>query len=315
MTLLLLAVRLVFVLVLVFFLLGALGHLLLFYERASTDALRGERRPITRARLRVGLGAWARESGLHVVMAGFWVSGILPRGKLKTGAWLPRPGETRPGRPVLLVPGYAMNRGTLRLLAWRLEQAGRPALAISLPYWKTIEELAQDVAEAAGELARATGADKIDVVAHSRGGVIARYWIQSLGGHENVERFVSLGTGHRGTKVAAFGMGPSILQQFPGSPLLAALAAKPLPEGVEWHAVNGGEDCMILPPGNDELPAPGKNVRVERLGHTALLYSSASWAWIHGALKRSESEGLAGDIGDDESADEAAMRMLAQISQ
>jgi triacylglycerol lipase len=314
MTVLLVGLRIVFLLVAVFFVAGALGHLLLFYERSAIEALRGERRPMTRERLRLGFGAWARESGLHVVMSGFWITGILPRGKLKSGAWLPREGESRPGRPVLLVPGYAMNRGTLQLLASRLERAGRPALAISLPYWKTVEELAQVVAEAAGELSRATGSDKIDVIAHSRGGVIARYWIQSMGGDQNVERYVSLGTAHRGTKVAAFGFGPSILQQFPGSPLLAALAQKPLPEAVEWHAVNGGEDCMILPPGNDELPAPGKNVRVERVGHTALLFSSASWAWIHAALKRSESEGLAQETGDDETADEAAERMLAQMS-
>lgn len=314
MTLLLLLLRVVFLVVLVFFVTGALGHLLLFYERSALEAQRGERRPMTRSRLRLAFGSWARESGLHVVMAGFWISGLLPRGKLKSGAWLPRPGEPRPGRPVLLVPGYAMNRGTLALLASRLERAGRPALAISLPYWKSIEELGQVVAEAAGELSRATGADKIDVIAHSRGGVVARYWIQAMGGHENVERYVSLGSGHRGTKLAAFGLGPSILQQFPGSPLLTQLAETPLPATVEWHAVNGGEDCMILPPGNDELPAPGKNVRVERVGHTALLFSSASWAWIHAALRRSESEGLAGETGDDETADEAAERMLAQMS-
>lgn len=314
MILLLLFLRIAFFAVLAFFATGALLHLLLFYERSNLDAQRGERRPLSLERLRFGLGAWARESGLHVVMAGFWISGVLPRGKLRSGAWLPREGEQRPGRPVLLVPGYAMNRGTLKLLAWRLEETGRPALAISLPYWKSVEELAHHVAEAVGELKRATGAEKVDVIAHSRGGVITRYFIQKMRGHEDVERFVTLGTGHKGTKVAAFGFGPSILAQFPGSSLLTDLASKPLDPGVEWHAINGGEDCMILPPGNDELPSPGRNVRVPRLGHTALLFSSASWMWVRAALRRSEAEGLENETAEQETADEAAARTLAQLA-
>lgn len=314
MTLFLIGLRILTLLLLAFFVSGALGHMLLFYERAAADAVRGEKRALTIARLRYGLGAWARESGLHVVMVAFWISGVLPRGKLKTGAWLPRERENRPGRPVLLVPGYAMNRGTMRLLAWRIEQTGRPALAISLPHFKTIEELAEKVAEGAGELQRATGADKIDVIAHSQGGLVTRYWIQQMGGHTEVERYVSLGSAHRGTKVAGFGIGPSSFQQMPGTPLIEALAAKPLPTELEWHAVNGGEEFMILPPGNDELPAPGKNVRVERLGHTALLFSSSAWSWIYASLKRTESEGVDAETGDDETADEAALRTLAQLS-
>lgn len=314
MTLLLIALRLGFALVVIFFATTAIQHVLLFYERAALDAMRGERRRVTRESLRVFLGAWARESGLHLVMAAYWISGVLPRGRLRPGAWLPREREVRPGRPVLLVPGYAMNRGTLKVLAWRLEQTGRPALAISLPWWKTVEELAKDVAEAASELQRATGSDKIDVVAHSRGGLIARWWIQKMGGAAGVERYVSLGTGHRGTKMAAFGLGPSILQQFPGSTLLAALESTPLPPEVEWHAVNGGEDCMILPPGNDVLPAPAENRRVEGAGHTALLFSSGVWRDVHEALRRSEAEGMEAEVGDDETTDEAALRTLEELA-
>lgn len=312
--LVLLVVRLLFVAVVVAFATSAFGYLLLFYERSAADAALGIRRPMSRERLRAGIGAWAREAGLHLVMAWFWLSGVLPRPKLRTGAWLPLAREQRPGRPVLLVPGYAMNRGTLRTLERRIQDTGRRVLAISLPWGKTIEELAALVGEAASELQRATGEAKIDVVCHSRGGVVTRWWIQMMGGHESVERFVSLGSGFKGTKMAAFGIGPSILQQFPGSDVLRAMAEKPLPADVEWYAVNGADDCMILPPGNDELPAPGKNVRLDGVGHTALLLSSDSWRAIHAAIRRNEAEGFEADVGDDETADEAALRTLAELS-
>lgn len=315
MTIALLLLRLLFATVLVVFATTGVGYLFLFYERAAADAALGIRRPLSRERLRAGFGAWAREAGLHLVMAFFWLSGVLPRAKLRTGAWLPMSAhDRRPGRPVLIVPGYAMNRGTLRLLERRVQDTGRRALSISLPWGKTIEQLAEIVGEAAGELQKATGESKIDVICHSRGGVVTRWWIQKGGGREQVERFVSLGSGFKGTKMAAFGIGPSILQQFPGSDCLRALADEPLPAEVQWHAVNAAEDCMILPPGNDELPAPGKNVRIQGIGHTALLLSSDVWRAIHAALRREEAEGIEADVEDDETTEEAALRTLAEMS-
>ena len=314
MTFALLLVRLLFAAVVVVFATTGLGFLFLFYERSAADAALGIRRPMSRERLRAGIGAWAREAGLHLVMAFFWLAGVLPRGKLRTGAWLPMGRERRPGRPVLIVPGYAMNRGTLKMLERRVQDTGRRALAISLPWGKTIQELAGIVGEAAEELQRATGESKIDVICHSRGGIVTRWWIQKLGGRESVERYVSLGSGHKGTKMAAFGLGPSILQQFPGSDVLRALAEEKLPAEIEWFAVNAGEDCMILPPGNDELPAPAKNVRIDGIGHTALILSSDAWRAVHAALRRSESEGFEADVEDDETADEAALRTLAELS-
>ncbi len=41
-----------------------------------------------------------------------------------------------------------------------------------------------------------TGADKVDLVAHSMGGWSSRYYLKSLGGTEYVDDFVSLGTPH-----------------------------------------------------------------------------------------------------------------------
>ena len=313
-TLVLVALRVLFVATVVVFATNAIGYLLLFYERSAIDAMLGVRRPLTRERLRNGIGAWAREAGLHLVMGVFWLSGVLPRGKLRTGAWMDSNGGGRPGRPVLLVPGYAMNRGTLRLLESRISDTGGRVLAISLPWGKTIEQLCALVGEAAIELARATGESHIDVIAHSRGGVVARWWIQKQGGDAMVERFVSLGSAFKGTKMAAFGIGPSVIQQFPGSDVVKELAATPLPESVQWWAVNAAEDCMMLPPGCDELPAPGRNHRIEGLGHTGLLLSFDAWKAVIVALRRNEMEGRELGTGDDETTEEAALRTLAQMS-
>lgn len=47
-----------------------------------------------------------------------------------------------------------------------------------------------------------TGKDKVDIVAHSMGGLSSRYYIQNLGGHEKVGALITLGSPHKGTPLA-----------------------------------------------------------------------------------------------------------------
>jgi len=290
-----------------------LTFVLRFYEQAAKDAASGIRHKPDLQSISALLGAWARESGMnlgHVVM---WISAVLPRPRIRSGAWIPVQGEVRHGLPVLLVPGYGMNRGCLRLLARRLEATHRPVLAIDFPWGKTIEELAELLAAAAQELRAATGSEKIDVVAHSRGGIVAAWWIQKQGGSAYVERLVTLGSPWSGTKIAAFGIGPSVLQLFPASALLRALSAVPLDPRVVFYAVNGETDAMMLPPGTDEIPAPGRNIRLAGVGHMGLLLSVSAFQQVYAALRRKVEDEAKIAGFDDESTEDAADRALAQF--
>lgn len=49
------------------------------------------------------------------------------------------------------------------------------------------------------DLLQRTGADRVDIVAHSQGGLIGRYFIKKLGGVEAVDSLVSLAAPHYGT--------------------------------------------------------------------------------------------------------------------
>src|SRR5439155_6766729 len=65
------------------------------------------------------------------------------------------------------------------------------------------------VQERAAELAaavRSVDAKRVNLVAHSLGGLDARYAISKLGLHDRVASLVTLGTPHRGTPVADFGI-------------------------------------------------------------------------------------------------------------
>ena len=290
-------------------------HLILYYEKAALDGARGVRQPWSRVRIARALSAWARETGCLLAVLVTYPAAILPRGRMRPGAWLPEKNEVRYGAPVLVVPGYFFNRSSLELLRRRLEEARRPALVIDLPRWKSIPQLAEALAAAVTELKAATGAEKVDLVCHSRGGVVARWWIHHRGGAQHVERCVTLGTPHAGTKTAAFGFGPSMLDLFPGSKVVQEIAAAPLHPDVKFIAVNGSEDAFVVPPGNDALPAPGVTIRVPDVGHCGLLYSATVWRSVHLALRRPSEDAAEYDAGfEDETADEAALRALAGFS-
>lgn len=315
MTLLLIAFRLGFLLVMAVFAGTALAHLIHFYEAANADGAKGIRHPLTRTRIGKGLSAWARESAVNLLMIPLHMRGWLPRGRLRQGSWLPGEREVRYGAPVLIVPGYGMSRGTLSLLRQRLEEARRPALAIDLPLWKPFPALVEALGNAVSELKRATGAEKVDLVCHSRGGLIAAWWIQHGGGAAHVERIVCLGAPIAGTKMAAFAIGPSAVALFPGSVVCRDVAGKPLDPSVRWFAVNGGSDGLMVPQKTDDLPPPGFNIRVPGVGHNGLLVSATVWKAIHIFLQR-PAEVIDGvDIGfENESVDEAALRAIEQAT-
>src|SRR5690606_38097343 len=69
-----------------------------------------------------------------------------------------------------------------------------------------------------------TGSRQVDVVGHSLGGLIARYYVQRLGGDGRVRTLVTLGTPHSGTRVAPLANSHPIVRQMrPGAEVLEAL--------------------------------------------------------------------------------------------
>ena len=65
-----------------------------------------------------------------------------------------------------------------------------------------IPRAAVRLGEAIEKLSAATGYDRIHVIGHSLGGLIARYYVQRLAGDRRVHTLVTLGTPHHGTQLA-----------------------------------------------------------------------------------------------------------------
>ncbi|CAL9549652.1 MULTISPECIES: esterase/lipase family protein [Streptomyces] len=184
------------------------------------------------------------------------------------------PTEAKP--PVVLLHGFIDNRSVFVLLRRSLAQHGRQQIE-SLNYSPLtcdIRAAAELLGRHIEEICERTGAQRVDVVGHSLGGLIARYYVQRLGGDTRVRTLVTLGTPHSGTRVAPLANAHPIVRQMrPGSPVLEELT-RPAP-GCRTHFVSFWSDLdHVMDPLEsaciDHPDLTAQNVRVTGIGHLAL---------------------------------------------
>jgi hypothetical protein len=198
------------------------------------------------------------------------------------------PREAKP--PVVLLHGFIDNRSVFVLLRRSLAQHGRHQLE-SLNY----SPLTCDIRTAAAllgrhieEICERTGSSQVDVVGHSLGGLIARYYVQRLGGDLRVRTLVTLGTPHAGTRAVPLANAHPIVRQMrPGSALLEELT-RPAP-GCRTHFVSFWSDLdHVMDPLEtacvDHPDLTAENVRVTGIGHLALPVHPAVAAGIRRVL-------------------------------
>ena len=159
--------------------------------------------------------------------------------------------------PVLLVPGWFETAEDLAGFRVRLRSAGWPAEAMAAVTFQDPTGgngvHAREIARAVTLLRERTGAPRVDIVAHSMGGLATRLYLKEEPGA--VRRVVFLATPHRGTLSAYLAFGEGREEMLPGSPFLTALNdGPPVPEGVEAMTVRTIIDTHIVPGESATLP-------------------------------------------------------------
>jgi hypothetical protein len=229
-------------------------------------------RPSPSSQVRVALREWATA----VKMSAARPLGLLPL-----------PGEKGRGpRPIIVLHGYAMNRANFRVLGRRLGKAGLGPV-LGFEYWTLGKtgEAARDLAEYVEEVRAATECDQVDLIGHSMGGVVGRYYVSLLGGDGVVANLVTLGSPHSGTDVSAIGIGHPGRELLLGSSMLQRLEAAPRPERTRMTVVWSRADALV--PGKRHARVEGVDELVyDDLGHLCLLTDERVAGEIIERLKR-----------------------------
>jgi triacylglycerol lipase len=179
------------------------------------------------------------------------------------------------GTPILLVHGMVDNRAIFTILKRRLRRRGfgRVVTINYSPVTNDIRQAARDLAAEVEALVAQTGYERVHLIGHSLGGLIARYYVQRLGGDERIHTLVTLGSPHAGTLTAHLIPVHLCRQLRPGSDLYAELAEPAERCRTRFVAYWSDLDQLILPHVNARLEHPdlsARNVRVHGVGHMSL---------------------------------------------
>ena len=179
------------------------------------------------------------------------------------------------GTPILLVHGMVDNRSVFALLRRGLRRRGfGRVVSINYSPWTTdVRVAAAQLAQEVEALVAETGYERIHVVGHSLGGLIARYYVTRLGGDARGHTLVTLGSPHGGT-FNAYALPSNLCCQLrPDSELMRELSAAVPNCQTRFVAYWSDLDQMIFPQRNARLHHPDltvRNVKMHGIGHMSL---------------------------------------------
>jgi len=205
--------------------------------------------------------------------------------------------------PVIIVGGLSGFAFAYGPLAARLDADGFRSFVYELPGlgFGDIPTSARAFADYVDQVRATTGANRVDLVGHSEGGLVARYYLKQLGGTGAVGRYVSLGSPQYGTYVAnivAFlGLGScagvvACQQMTIGSDFLADLnAGDDTPGSVSYTTIRTWQDQLVRPVDNAMLADGATNVLIQSscpwrlVGHLGLVLDGTTYTVIRQALR------------------------------
>ncbi|SCL37274.1 Lipase (class 2) [Micromonospora rhizosphaerae] len=204
--------------------------------------------------------------------------------------------------PVIVVGGLIGVSIAYEPIAARLRADGFRVSIYQLPDlgFGDIRESARALSSYVDQVRAATGAARVDLVTHSEGGLVSRWYVKFLGGADVVDRYISLGSPQQGTYVANIlnfvGLGScagvvACQQMSIGSDLLTALnGGDDTPGAVRWTTVRTWQDELVRPVGNAALSDGATNVLIQAwcplrvVGHLGLILDGTTYTVVRQAL-------------------------------
>ncbi|HEX7290898.1 MAG TPA: triacylglycerol lipase [Conexibacter sp.] len=185
--------------------------------------------------------------------------------------------------PILFVHGWSGSESNWNTMISNFSREGWTREELNNWRYNTSQSnvtTATEVATKVDAILRATGASKVDIVAHSMGSLNTRYYLKNLGGTEKVDDWVSLGGPNHGTTVASFCFEASCVEMRPGSTFLRELNATDETPGAVNYGTWWSSCDEFINPDESVLLTGATNTEAGCVGHIALLSNSAVFAGV-----------------------------------
>lgn len=187
------------------------------------------------------------------------------------------PAQAATHDPVLFVHGVYMDGpSTWTDMIADFEREGWAPDSLQMMNYNTVQSLEESAAEVVQEVAvlRArTGAAKVDIVAHSMGAPMVRWYLKFLGGTQYVDDFVSIAGGNHGgigTEFCAPAQ-PSCQDMLIYSPFLAALNSGDETPGPTSYTSIWSSCDEFLNPDSTALLDGASNIWAGCIGHVSMV--------------------------------------------
>lgn len=218
-------------------------------------------------------------------------------------AWSAPGAHAAPKDPVIIVAGTFSPSIANEPLRARLRADGYDTYIFQLPGLGLgdIAQTSQPLVAYVNDVLARTGASRVDLVGHSQGALVSRYYVRNLGGSAKVDSVISLGGPHYGTSVANIGtilgfgscIGIVACQQMAiGSTFLNNLNAGDDTVGtVQYTNLYTTYDELVRPVANATLKDGATNVKVQSqcwlrvVGHLGLILDGTVYSGVQDALE------------------------------
>ena len=185
------------------------------------------------------------------------------------------------GTRVLLVHGYVCNRAVWAWFERRLALRGFDVHSVTIePVFGDIEEQREVLARRIDALTAQHG-DRLTLVAHSMGGLMARAYIRRHGAGR-IEKLITFGAPHQGTALAWLGIGRCARQMDLGNTWLGELMSdagglSAIPGGVT--AIFSHDDNLVAPQASAVVPN-AKVIALRGIAHVSMPFSPLMLATV-----------------------------------
>jgi len=185
--------------------------------------------------------------------------------------------------PVLLLYGFFSTRRALTVLEKLLTQRGHQVFSFNLGgllgvlFTRSILDTANFIDYKLKRQFDRHGFDKIDIVAHSKGGFVALWWLLKMGGAKHCRRVITMGTPYAGSRLTYLALVTplglfwrDVWQMRPRSSFLRYLQACEVPESLRVYCMYSRKDSVA--PGHRGIFRPEKgsgNVFLVPMNHVA----------------------------------------------